>query len=287
MKIPAYMKEHPVLKLILGLVVFCFTISALLYLSYTSSFYPENLDYIGIYSEKSDNAEYFLGLYPLIEQKTMGIVITEWKDYKNQSKCLMVVPDTAENISFLQMPEREGIVYPDKIAESTDTIRIPYEQYENLSRVKETGGVLLVKPGMIEGYYGVEIFVPGWIHQTSLSQVSIVIPLYAMGNEEIAGVTQVTRYKIQVSLPKNYELINSAPKPTRFKVTGNNLAVYQFDVNASESDLMLTLENRLITRDINNLRVLLGTLLGFSTMFSITNTIEILTRKKEIFRRDR
>jgi hypothetical protein len=108
-----------------------------------------------------------------------------------------------------------------------------------------------------------------------------------MGNEEIAGVTQVTRYKIQVSLPKNYELINSAPKPTRFKVTGNNLAVYQFDVNASESDLMLTLENRLITRDINNLRVLLGTLLGFSTMFSITNTIEILTRKKEIFRRDR
>jgi hypothetical protein len=195
----------------------------------------------------------------------------------------MVVPDNAENISFLQMPDRD-ITYPDKIAESTDTIRIPYDHYENLSLAKESGGVLVVKPDAIDHYYGVEVFVPGWIRQTSLSQVSIVIPLYAMGGDQIAGVNQVTKYIVQVQLPKNYELINSVPKPTRFKVTGNNLAVYQFDVDASESDLMLTLENRLITRDINNIRVILGTLLGFSTMFSITNTIEILTRKKEIFR---
>lgn len=284
MKIPSYMKEHPVLKLILGLVVFFFTISSLLYLSYTSSFYPEELDYVGVFTEKNENAKYFIGLYPLIEQKTMGIVITEWGGYDHQSRCLMVVPDNAENISFLQMPEREGITYPDKIAESTDTIRIPYDRYENLSLAKENGGVLVVKPDAIDDYYGVEVFVPGWIRQTSLSQVSIVIPLYAMGDEQIPGVSQVTKYIVQVQLPKNYELINSVPKPTRFKVTGNNLAVYQFDVDASESDLMLTLENRLITRDLNNIRVILGTLLGFSTMFSITNTIEILTRKKEIFR---
>lgn len=284
MKIPSYMKEHPVLKLILGLVVFFFTISSLLYLSYTSSFYPEDLDYVGVFTEKNESTEYFIGLYPLIEQKTMGIVITEWGGYEDQSRCLMVVPDNADNISFLQMPEREGITYPDKIAESTDTIRIPYDEYENLSLVKESGGVLVVKPHTIDGYYGVEVFVPGWIRQTSLSQISIVIPLYAMGSDQIPGVNQVTKYKVQVQLPKNYELVNSVPKPTRFKVTGNNLAVYQFDVDAAESDLMLTLENRLITRDINNIRVMLGTLLGFSTMFSITNTIEILARKKEIFK---
>lgn len=278
------MKEHPVLKLILGLVVFFFTISSLLYLSYTISFYPEDLDYVGVFTEKNESTEYFIGLYPLIEQKTMGIVITEWGGYEDQSRCLMVVPDNADNISFLQMPEREGITYPDKIAESTDTIRIPYDEYENLSLVKESGGVLVVKPHTIDRYYGVEVFVPGWIRQTSLSQVSIVIPLYAMGSDQIPGVNQVTKYKVQVQLPKNYELVNSVPKPTRFKVTGNNLAVYQFDVDAAESDLMLTLENRLITRDINNIRVMLGTLLGFSTMFSITNTIEILARKKEIFK---
>jgi len=284
MKIPSFLKEHPVLKLILGLVVFAITVSSLLYLSYTSSFYPEKLSYVGVFSEGGPESEYFIGLYPLIDQKTMGIVITEWGGHQNQSRCLMVVPKNAENISFLQMPDNEEIQYPDKIAESTDAVRVPYEQYENLTLAKESGGVLIVKPGVIENYYGVEFFVPGWIRLTSLSQVSIVIPLYAMGQGQIPGVEQVTHYRIQVSLPKNYELVNSVPKPTRFKVTGNNNALYQFDVDASESDLMLTLENRLITRDINNLRVLLGTLLGFSMMFSITNTIDIISRKKEIFK---
>jgi len=273
--------ESPVLKLILGLMIFSSSLMLLISLSFTSSFYPDDLNYVGVFSVESPGSDYYIGVYPAIEKKTLGIVLTEWGDYHNQSRCLMVVPENAENISFLQMPDMKGIQYPDKITESRDAERIPYERYENLSLARAKKGLLVVKPEHIEGYYGVEFFAPGWIYQTSSSQVSIVIPLYSAGSGIAPGVNQVTRYRIQVSIPKNYELVSSVPNPSRFKVTGNNLAVYQFDLNSTDSDFMLTLENRFRTRDNNNLKILLGTILGSAMMFTISAAIEIIRRKEE------
>ena len=172
-------------------------------------------------------------------------------------------------------------MYPDKIAESTDTVRVPYEQYENLTLAKEKNGVLIVKPDYVDRYYGIEFYAPGWIHQTSPSQFSIVIPLYAAGTNISPGVHQINSYRIHVSIPKNYELTDSIPTPSRFKVTGNNLAVYQFEMNATDNDLMLQLENRLMTRDNNNLKVLLGVILGSSMMFAISMAIELIMKKEE------
>jgi hypothetical protein len=277
--------ESPPVRLILGLVVFFSCLFCLLYLSFTGSFYPDELNYVGVFSSETAGTEYFIGVYPIVEKKTLGIVLTEWGDYHNQSRSIMIVPVDAENISFLKMDEKKDVQYPDKIAESMDAVRIPYEKYENLSLVKENNGVLVVKPDHIKGYYGIEFYAPGWIQQTSSSQVSIVIPLYAAGSEISSEVSQISRYRIQVSIPKNYELISSVPSPTRFKVTGNNLAVYQFDMNATDSDLMINLENRFITRDNNNLKILLGTILGSAMMFSITTAIEIIRRREEIFKR--
>jgi len=185
------------------------------------------------------------------------------------------------NISFLIWSSDDNQIIPEKIAEDSRVTRVPYETYENLTLAQDKGGILIIRPDLIPHYYGVEFFLKEQISHPSSDQLSISIPMYSAGAAIAPGLHQVSSYQIQIYLPKNYELVSSVPSPSRFKVIGDTLAIYQFDVDATATDLLINLENRFITRDLHNIQILLGTLIGFSTGLIIAQIFEILSRKEE------
>ena len=282
MKVHPVLKDSSVIKLAFGIIVFIFAMYVILIFSGTASVYPEKINYIGTFTTAPANTSYFMGIQPVMDTGTLKVVLTEQKGWMNQSRALMKIPADAENISFLLMKPDFSLTIPEKIAEEAGVERVPYQQYENLSLVKEKDGVLVIRPDLIDNYYGVEFFLPNQILHPSASQISISIPLYSSGTSISPGLHQVCNYQIQIYLPKNYELISSVPSPSRFKVIGDTLAIYQFDVDATATDLLINLENRFITRDIRNIQILLGTLIGFSTSLIIAEIIELIARKDEL-----
>jgi hypothetical protein len=287
MRFHPILKEGPVIKLIFGCIVFSLAMYTIIILSQTSSFYPQDRDYIGTFTTASENTSYFMGIQPIMGTDSLKVILTQQQGWENQSRALIKIPQEAENISFLIMPKQTGIIIPEKIAEDSQVIRVPYQVHENLSLAIEKRGILVIRPDLIDNYYGVEFFLPTQMSHPSPSQVSISIPLYSAGESISTGLHQVSRYQVQIYLPKNYELISSVPSPTRFKVIGDTRAIYQFDVNATATDLLINLENRFITRDIRNIQILLGTLIGFSTSLIISQIIDIVSRKDEVINKHR
>ncbi|PKL59242.1 MAG: hypothetical protein CVV33_08845 [Methanomicrobiales archaeon HGW-Methanomicrobiales-4] len=282
------LKEGPVIKLAFGIIVFILAMSNVIILSQTSSIYPEETGYnIGTFTTAKENSTYFMTIQPVLETGLLKVTINEQQDWSNQSRALLKVPADAENISFLIMPPNNLITSPEKIAEQTYLTRVPYQEHENLSLAIEKGGLLIIRPDLIENYYGVEFFLPHQIIHRSRSQISLSIPLYYAGKSIHPGLQQVTQYKIQILMPENYELISSVPSPVRFHFIGNNLAIYEFNVDATATDLLINLENRFITKDLQNIQILLGTLIGFSTSLIISQSIEIISRKEEIINKNR
>ncbi|HWQ66646.1 MAG TPA: hypothetical protein VN372_07230 [Methanospirillum sp.] len=281
MALHPFFKESSVLKLILGLFVFIITVSIIVCLSETTSNYPEEAKYIGVLTTSSDKTAYFMGIVSDIETDTLRVVLTELNGWKNQSRCMIIIPPDTTNISFLTMQGKIPPVIPEKIVESSYASRIPYSSYENLSLAREKG-LLVVKPDKIKDYYGIEFYLHGLIRHPSLSQIIFVVPLYYSGEGISPELHEVTLYKTQVRIPRNYDLISSVPASSRFKVSGDNLAIYEFNADPSGSDLLLNLENRFITRSISNIQILLGTLVGFSTSLIITQSIDLISRKEEI-----
>jgi len=274
------------LKIIVPLVIFLSAVFVIISLNQSTSFYPKDLGYIGVFTLNDHPPDYFIGINPDIEKNSLQVLMGETGPWENQSPCKIIIPKEATNISFLVMPDNETEISPDKIVQCSMADRVPYEIYENQSSVFTTTedtafGTLIIKPKKIHRYFGVEFILPGWISQRSPSQVSIVIPLLNGNGGGSQDLTGIDNFSVQMTVPSDYELLSSVPQSSRFKVNGNNQAMYQFSINASNTDFVATLENHLKSSNINNLRVFLGILIGVTPMPIIMGIIDLIQKRRK------